>query len=155
MEYPIGEYYCKLDAKGRLLLPSSFKEQLGEAIEEGFVLRQGISVQCLELYSMADWRDIQSKLGKLNSFKRENIMLIRRFNAGARLVKIDGNGRLQLPKDLLEKSGITRDVVITALTDRMQIWDKELAEKEDGLMSDEQFAELLDAKMGDIDFNDR
>ena len=59
MEYPIGEYYCKLDAKGRLLLPSSFKEQLGEAIEEGFVLRQGISVQCLELYSMADWRDIQ------------------------------------------------------------------------------------------------
>lgn len=82
-------------------------------------------------------------------------MLIRRFNAGARLVKIDGNGRLQLPKDLLEKSGITRDVVITALTDRMQIWDKELAEKEDGLMSDEQFAELLDAKLGDIDFNDR
>ncbi len=154
MEYPIGEYYCKLDAKGRLLLPSSFKEQLGDAIEEGFVLRQGISVPCLELYSMADWRGVQDKLGKLNSFKRENIMLIRRFNAGARLVKIDCNGRLQLPKDLLDKSGITKDVVITALTDRMQIWDKDLAEKENELMSDEQFADLLDAKLGGIDFND-
>ena len=48
MNYPIGEYYCKLDSKGRLLLPSSFKEQLGEAIDEGFVLRPSLFEGCLD-----------------------------------------------------------------------------------------------------------
>lgn len=152
MDYPIGEYYCKLDSKGRLLLPSGFKEQLGEALEEGFVIRPALFDTCLELFGMCDWRATQAKLGKLNPFKPENVALVRRFNAGARLVKIDGNGRLQIPKDLMEKGGISKEVVITALTDRMQIWDKTLAAKEDDKLSDEEFANLLSEKFGETDF---
>lgn len=154
MDYPIGEYYCKLDSKGRLLLPSSFKEQLGEVINEGFVLRLGLFDRCLELFGMSDWRGMQAKLGKLNPFKSENVMLIRRFNAGARLVKVDANGRLQIPKDLIEKSGLVKEVVMTALTDRMQIWDKSLAEKENEKISEEDFVDLLTKKLGESDFID-
>lgn len=154
MNYPIGEYYCKLDSKGRLLLPSSFKEQLSEAINEGFVLRLGLFDKCLELFGMSDWRAMQAKLGRLNPFKSENIMLIRRFNAGARLVKVDANGRLQIPKDLIEKSGLVKEVVMTALTDRMQIWNKSLADEENKKVSEKDFVDFLTKKLGKIDFID-
>lgn len=153
MNYPTGEYYCKLDAKGRLLLPSGFKEQLGEEVLlEGFVLRPGLFDKCLELYGMRDWRIMQDRLAKLNPFKSENLMLIRRFNAGARMVKVDATGRLQIPKDLIERGGLVKEVVMTALTDRMQIWDKDLMAMEDAKMSDEELAAMLSEKLGNIDF---
>lgn len=152
MNYLIGEYYCKLDSKGRLLLPSNFKEQLGEAVEEGFVLRPSIFGGCLELFGMSDWRSMQEKLGKLNPFKAENMMLIRRFNAGARMVKVDANGRIQIPKDLMEKTGLVKEVVMTSLIDRMQIWDRSMMEVEDSKISEKDLAEMLAAKLGDSDF---
>ena len=152
MDYPIGEYYCKLDSKGRLLLPSSFKEQLGDALEEGFVLRPSLYDKCLELFGMSDWRAMQEKLGRLNPFKAENVMLIRRFNAGARMVKVDATGRLQIPKDLMEKTKLVKDVVMTSLIDRMQIWDRSLMEMEDAKITEKEFADMLTAKLGDYDF---
>ena len=152
MIYPIGEFYCKLDSKGRLLLPSSFKEQLGESLDEGFVLRPSLFDKCLELFAMGDWRSMQEKLSKLNPFKPENVMLIRRFNAGARMVKVDNNGRLQIPKDLMEKTNLVKEVVMTSLIDRMQIWDRSMKEIEDSKISEKEFADMLTAKLGDCDF---
>ena len=152
MNYPIGEYYCKLDSKGRLLLPSSFKEQIGDAVEEGFVLRISLYGDCLELFGMSDWRAMQEKLGKLNPFNAENMMLIRRFNAGARMVKLDSSGRLQIPKDLVEKSGLVKEVVMTSLVTKMQIWDKAKKEVEDAKIPEKVLAEMFAAKLGDCDF---
>ena len=152
MDYPIGEYYCKLDAKGRLLLPSSFKEQLGDALGVGFVLRPGLFETCLDVYGRDDWRKLQEKLSKLNPFKKENQMMMRRINAGARLVEMDGSGRLQIPKDLVEKCGLVKEVVITSLPDRMQIWGKEQMEQSNAQMTDEEFADMLEDRLGNIDF---
>ena len=152
MDYPIGEYYCKLDAKGRLLLPSSFKEQLGDALNDGFVLRPGLFERCLDVYGKDDWRKLQDKLGKLNPFKKENLMMMRRINGGARVVMMDGSGRLQIPKDLVEKCGLVKDVVITSLPDRMQIWGKEQMDKSNAEMSDEEFSQMLEDRLGNIDF---
>ena len=152
MDYPIGEYYCKLDAKGRLLLPSSFKEQLGDALGAGFVLRPGLFETCLDVYGRDDWRKLQEKLSKLNPFKKENQMMMRRINAGARLVEMDGSGRLQIPKDLVEKCGLVKEVVITSLPDRMQIWGKEQMDKSNAEMSDEEFSQMLEDRLGNIDF---
>ncbi|MCQ2306264.1 MAG: hypothetical protein MJ000_01700 [Bacteroidales bacterium] len=153
MIYPIGEYGCKLDAKGRLLLPSSFKEQLGTALDDGFVLRPGLYEPCLDMFGMDDWRKLQERLGKMNSFKKETLIIQRRINAGARLVKIDGSGRLQIPKDLLEKCGMVKDVVISSLTDRMQIWGQEQLEKSNAEVSDEDFMKMVDENLGNVDFN--
>lgn len=152
MDYPIGEYYCKLDAKGRLLLPSSFKEQLGDALNEGFVLRPGLFETCLDVYGKDDWRSLQDKLGKLNPFKKENLMMMRRINAGAKVVMMDSSGRLQIPKDLVEKCGMVKDVVITSLPDRMQIWAKEKMDESNAQMTDEEFSRLLEDRLGNIDF---
>ena len=152
MNYPIGEYYCKLDAKGRLLLPSGFKDQLGDALNDGFVLRPGLFETCLDVYGMDDWRKLQEKLAKLNPFKKENLMMTRRINAGARLVKMDGSGRLQIPKDLVDKCAMVKEVVITSLPDRMQIWAKEQMEVSNATMSDEEFSQMLEDRLGNIDF---
>ena len=152
MDYPIGEYYCKLDAKGRLLLPSGFKDQLGDALNDGFVLRPGLFETCLDVYGMDDWRKLQEKLAKLNPFKKENLMMTRRINAGARLVKMDGSGRLQIPKDLVDKCAMVKEVVITSLPDRMQIWAKEQMEASNATMSDEEFSQMLEDRLGNIDF---
>lgn len=154
MNYPIGEYACKLDAKGRLLLPSSFKEQLGSALEEGFVLRPGLYEQCLDMFGMDDWRRLQDRLGRMNSFRKETLIIQRRINAGARLVKVDGSGRLQIPKDLLGKCGMVKDVVISSLTDRMQIWGQEQLDKSNAEVSDDDFMRMLDENLGGVEFND-
>ena len=152
MNYPIGEYYCKLDAKGRLLLPSGFKEQLGDALNGGFVLRPGLFETCLDVYGMDDWRKLQEKLAKLNPFKKENLMMMRRINGGARVVMMDGSGRLQIPKDLVDKCGLVKDVVITSLPDRMQIWAKEKMDESNAQMTDAEFSQLLEDRLGNIDF---
>ena len=152
MNYPIGEYYCKLDAKGRLLLPSGFKEQLGDALNGGFVLRPGLFETCLDVYGMDDWRKLQEKLAKLNPFKKENLMMMRRINGGARVVMMDGSGRLQIPKDLVDKCEMVKEVVITSLPDRMQIWAKEKMDESNAQMTDAEFSQLLEDRLGNIDF---
>ena len=70
------------------------------------------------------------------------------------MVKVDANGRLQIPKDLMEKTKLVKDVVMTSLIDRMQIWDKSLKEIEDSKISEKEFAEILTAKLGSCDFID-
>ena len=79
-------------------------------------------------------------------------MMTRRINAGARLVKMDGSGRLQIPKDLVDKCAMVKEVVITSLPDRMQIWAKEQMEASNATMTDEEFSQMLEDRLGNIDF---
>ncbi len=142
----MGHYNCKLDAKGRVLVPSEFKEQLGDQVEEGFVLRPGLHAHCLELYTKQDWNEVQDQLrAKFSQFNKKQEAAMRRYDAGSRFVKLDASGRLLITKDLIEKASLTKDIVITSVTTKMEIWDKDLYEQsinED--LSDEEFFNLLD-----------
>ena len=112
MSYLVGHYNCKLDSKGRLLVPAEFKEQLGEQVEEGFVLRPGLHATCLELYTRKDWDEVQDQLrAAFSQFKAKQEAVLRKYNAGARFVKLDGSGRLQIPKDLIDKGALVKDLV--------------------------------------------
>ena len=146
MSYLVGHYNCKLDAKGRVLVPSEFKEQLGGQVEEGFVLRPGLHAHCLELYTKQDWNEVQDQLrAKFSQFNKKQEAAMRRYDAGSRFVKLDASGRLLITKDLIEKASLTKDIVITSVTTKMEIWDKDLYEQsinED--LSDEEFFNLLD-----------
>ena len=142
----MGHYNCKLDAKGRVLVPSEFKEQLGDQVEEGFVLRPGLHAHCLELYTKQDWNEVQDQLrAKFSQFNKKQEAAMRRYDAGSRFVKLDASGRLLITKDLIEKASLTKDIIITSVTTKMEIWDKDLYEQsinED--LSDEEFFNLLD-----------
>ena len=145
MSYLVGHYNCKLDAKGRVLVPSEFKEQLGDQVDEGFVLRPGLHAHCLELYTKQDWNEVQDQLrAKFSQFNKKQEAAMRRYDAGSRFVKLDASGRLLITKDLIEKASLVKDIVITSVTTKMEIWDKDLYEQSiNDELSDEEFFNLL------------
>ena len=145
----IGTYECKVDAKGRVLLPSSLKKQLTPSLQNGFVLKRSVFQPCLELYPMDQWNEMMAKINKLNRFVKKNNDFIRRFTAGVKVVEIDALGRLLIPKDLVVFSSILKDVVFSSAVNIVEIWDKDLYEKSiDGV--DVDFADLAQEVMGNL-----
>jgi MraZ protein len=125
----IGVYECSLDAKGRLLLPSAFKKQLQPVLDKGFVVKRSVFQKCLELYSMDEWTAMVKDVNKLNRFKKKNVDFIRMFNAGVKPVELDNTGRLLLPKDLMTFGGISKNIVMSAAVNMIEIWDKDRYEQ--------------------------
>ena len=147
MNYLIGTYECKIDVKGRLLIPSAFKKQLAPVIPKGFVLKRAVFQNCLELYPLEQWEDLIKKVNSLNRFKKKNNDFIRRFTAGVKFIELDSNGRLLIPRDLIEFSNINREVTLSTSVNIIEIWDKSSYEKaiED---SRDDFAQLAEEVMG-------
>ncbi|KUF45467.1 division/cell wall cluster transcriptional repressor MraZ [Myroides marinus] len=148
----IGTYECKIDAKGRVLVPASLKKQL-PGIADGFVLKRSVFEHCLELWPMAEWEKMMSKIGKLNPFDKKNDAFIRRFMAGVKNVDIDDAGRLLIAKDLIDFAQISKDLVFSSKVNIMEIWDKKMYEatlEED----DFDFGELAQDVMSNISFDE-
>ena len=146
----IGTYECKVDAKGRLMLPVAFKKQLASVTENGFVLKRAVFQPCLELYPMQEWESMMQNVNKLNRFKKKNNDFIRRFTAGVKSVELDVSGRLLIPKDLVSFAGISKEIVVTSAVNIIEIWDKDQYEKAiDDAAND--FADLAEDVMGQDD----
>lgn len=143
----IGTYECKIDAKGRLLLPSSLKKQLLPYIEDGFVLKRAVFQACLELYPMKEWNELMQKVNRLNRFKKKNNDFIRRFTAGVRIVEVDNSGRLLVPRDLFTFANLQKDIVLSSAINIVEIWDKDSYEKAIDQATDD-FADLAEDVMG-------
>ncbi|MFH6935681.1 division/cell wall cluster transcriptional repressor MraZ [Flavobacterium sp. FlaQc-30] len=149
----VGTYECKVDAKGRLMIPAPLKKQLASSLQDGFVLKRSVFQQCLELYPMEEWNLMMAKINKLNRFVKKNNDFIRRFTAGVKVVDIDTLGRLLVPKDLVTFSGISKDVVFSSAVNIVEIWDKDLYEKSIS-GEDMDFADLAEEVMGNINDDD-
>ena len=148
MKTLIGTYECKVDAKGRLMLPASLKKQLG-SLEEGFVLKRSVFQPCLELFPMSEWSKMMLKINKLNRFIKKNNDFIRRFTAGVKMVEIDATGRLLIPKDLVFFAQIDKDIVLNSAINIIEIWDKKQYENAIENATDD-FADLAEEVMGNI-----
>tara|TARA_R110000868_G_scaffold322933_2_gene583852 strand:- start:194 stop:670 length:477 start_codon:yes stop_codon:yes gene_type:complete len=142
----IGEFDCKLDPKGRLMLPSGLRKQLSPEANESFVVNRGFE-QCLVLYPKNDWDRISAEVNQLNQYVKKNREFIRYFYRGATELGIDGTGRILLPKRLQEYGEIEKEVVLFAYSDRIEIWNKD---KYESLLTDEpeDFANLAEEVMG-------
>ncbi|RRJ93714.1 division/cell wall cluster transcriptional repressor MraZ [Flavobacterium macacae] len=149
----IGTYECKVDAKGRVLLPAPLKKQLTDSLNDGFVLKRSVFQPCLELYPMAEWNLMMQKINKLNRFVKKNNDFIRKFTAGVKVVEIDNLGRLLIPKDLVAFGSISKDLVLSSAVNIVEIWDKDLYEK--SISGDDiDFADLAEDVMGNINDDD-
>ncbi|MBE7639708.1 MULTISPECIES: division/cell wall cluster transcriptional repressor MraZ [Salegentibacter] len=148
----IGTYECKADAKGRLMVPSALKKQLAPMLQEGFVLKRSVFQPCLELYPMQEWNVLMQKINGLNRFKKKNNDFIRRFTAGVKMVEVDTNGRLLIPKDLVGFAGISKEIVLSSAVNIVEIWDKDKYENTIDEASDD-FAELAEEVMGNDDLD--
>ena len=144
----IGSYECKVDAKGRFMMPAALKKQLTPVAQDGFVLKRSVFQPCLELYPMSEWNAMMDRMNKLNRFNKKNNDFIRRFTAGVRMIDVDANGRLLIPKDLVQTAGITKDITVSSAINIIEIWDKQKYEQAiDEAAVD--FAALAEEVMGD------
>lgn len=151
MKVLIGTYECKIDAKGRVLLPSSLKKQLSD-VQDGFVLKRSVFESCLEFWPMAKWNQMMEKLNKLNPFDKKNDQFLRRFMAGVKYIEFDEAGRFLISKDLIEFAGLSKEVVFSSKVDILEIWDKQSYER--NIMDEDfDFQELAQEVMSNISFD--
>lgn len=143
----IGDYGCRLDAKGRFILPAAFKKQMPPGSPDRFVVRRDIFEPCLVLYTIDDWNIQLEKIRrKINPYNREHNVFLRNFFKGTAELALDSSNRLLIPKRLLELAGIGRDIVLAGQDGRIEIWDAERYEKIEMLPED--FANLAEKLLG-------
>src|ERR1700761_5759898 len=97
MSYLNGEFECRLDNKGRMMIPSVLKKQLPDAESEGFVIIRGLE-KYLIIYTKKDWDKKLDELNKLNQYDTKNLSFIRHFTRGATVLMPDATGRVNLPQ---------------------------------------------------------
>lgn len=116
----MGEYSHTIDTKGRLIIPSRFREELGET----FVVTKGLD-GCLFAFSDEEWKAFEIKLKSLPLTNKNARQFARFFVAGATPCELDKQGRILLPATLREFAGLEKDVVLTGMLNRIEIWSKE------------------------------
>jgi MraZ protein len=131
------------------MFPVQFKTQMGEAVSQGFVIKRSIFKKCLEVFPTSHWQEETAQVSKLNMFKKKNAEFITKFMAGVKPLELDGTGRMLIPKDLMKYGGITKEVVLTSVVNRIEIWDKDAYEKAVDFDPDD-FADLAEEVMGEL-----
>ena len=116
----IGEFHHTIDDKGRIIIPSKFREKLGNQ----FIITRGID-NCLFVYSNDDWMKITNKLSSLPFTKRDARIFNRFFLSGATDVELDKQGRVNISSPLISYANLTKDCVIIGTGDRLEIWAEE------------------------------
>jgi MraZ protein len=120
----LGEYDVSLDSKGRFLLPAGLRKQLPEGAADRFVINRGFE-RCLTMYPMETWNVMSEKVNRLNDFNPKVREFKRLFMNGATVVELDSAGRMLLSKSLQEYAGMSKDVVICSLGNKVELWDKD------------------------------
>ncbi len=136
----IGEYNHTLDTKGRVIVPSRFREDLGEV----FVITRGLD-NCLFLYPPREWSKLENELKNLPFTRSEARAFMRMFFSGASEVEIDKQGRILIPQVLREHASLKKEVVFIGVSNRAELWSKELWEdySSKSNLSFEQIAEKI------------
>ena len=132
----MGEYNHTIDAKGRLIIPSRFRELLGEE----FVLTRGLD-GCLSIYPMDEWAAFEEKLRALPLTNKDARTFSRFFVAGATTCQLDKQGRILVPQTLRQFAGLEKDVVLTGNLNRIEVWS---SEKWAAANDDENIEEICD-----------
>ena len=129
MEHLIGTYECKVDTKGRVMMPIALKKQLSKLLNESFVLKRSVFNHCIEMYPVSEWSKLMDKLNGLNRFNKKNNDFIRRFTAGVKSVEMDNSGRFLISKDLLKYASIDKEIVLSSSVNILEIWNKSTYEE--------------------------
>lgn len=141
----MGEYRHNVDTKGRLIIPAKFRDGLGNT----FVLTRGLD-RCLFGYPMNEWRIIEEKIKALPVTKKDARAFARFFFSGATECEIDKQGRINIPRALLEYGKIEKETVIVGVSNRIEIWSETIWD-EYFAASEESFNEIAE-NLIDFDF---
>ena len=115
----MGEFHHNIDDKGRLVIPTKYRVELGES----FVITRGLE-KCLYAYSLTEWNKLVAKLNELPFNKKDARTFVRSFFSGATVCEFDKSGRINITSPLISYAGLTKNCVIIGVNDRLEIWDE-------------------------------
>ena len=120
----IGEYQHNLDAKGRIVIPGKFRDEL----HTSFILARGLD-GCLTIYSLQQWEKLFEEVNKLPTTKKAARQYIRMLTSTASECTLDNQGRIQIPSFLARPVNISKECVVIGANDHIEIWDKDAWEE--------------------------
>lgn len=142
----LGEYDCKVEPSGRMLVPMALYRQFPEAERKLLVINRGFEKH-LFIYTRREWDKIVDELSKLNQYEKKTREFIRYFTRGATELQVDNANRVIIPKTLLEYAGIDKEVVLSCQPNKIEVWSKDLYDAQ--LDNEpENFANLAEEVMG-------
>tara|TARA_B100000029_G_scaffold175488_1_gene172775 strand:+ start:705 stop:1148 length:444 start_codon:yes stop_codon:yes gene_type:complete len=121
MAFFTGEHECKLDAKGRLVLPARLKSVLPEASKKSIIIRKGFEPNLI-IYSLHEFQNIYNRISSLNEFSSEQRKLKRKLFSSISQVDLDSNGRFLLPKGMIQHCNINKDVILVGMGNVIELW---------------------------------
>ena len=128
MTFFTSEFECKLDAKGRLVLPSKLKSNLPAASIRQIVIRKGFEPNLI-IYTLNEYKKLHNKISSLNEFNSEQRKLKRNFFSSIVQVDLDNNGRFLIPKNMLTHATINRQAIICGMGNVIEIWNNKMYKK--------------------------
>lgn len=124
-----GNIDAKVDEKGRVFVPSSFRKILQREDEQGLILRRDVFQRCLVLYPQSVWdAQVDAITARTNMFDRQGRDALRRFVAGAEAISLDSGGRMLIPRRYLEEASILNEVRFIGVDNTIEIWSRQAAE---------------------------
>ena len=122
----IGDYTGKMDNKCRVVVPASFRKQMMAAGLSVFVLRRSVFEKCIDMYPIDEWERMLAGIrAKLNLFNAKHVAFMREFCRGTLEVEMDANGRILLPRRLLDEVGIDKEMVFAGQDKMIQLGEVE------------------------------
>lgn len=131
-----GRFALSLDAKGRIAIPTRFREKLNVSCAGRLVLTQHPMDKCLALYPEPRWNDIAQQVANLSDVDKAARTLKRRFLGQAVELELDGSGRILVPSELRELVGLDKKAMLVGLVSRFELWAEEKWEEEQEAMDE-------------------
>ena len=116
----MGEFHHNIDEKGRLIIPSKFRNELGNK----FIITRGIE-KCIFVYSLEEWNNMVNELKELPFTRKNARTFMRMLMSGATECEFDSNGRINIPSPLINYASINKECVVIGVGDRLEIWSNE------------------------------
>ncbi|MGM0594730.1 MAG: division/cell wall cluster transcriptional repressor MraZ [Pseudomonadota bacterium] len=120
-----GVTELNLDAKGRIAMPTRYRQRLLDRCAGHLVITIDIAEKCLAIYPLPEWEEIQQKLDALSSFNPKTAMVKRLLMGNATDVEMDGNGRILIPTKLRKHANLSKKTVMTGQGKKFELWDEE------------------------------
>ncbi len=142
----IGEYRYSIDTKGRINVPSKFRQSLSPDSDETFVITRGLD-QCIWVYPLEEWERIEDSLRGLTFLKQKERNFIRNIVRWATPTKYDKQGRIMIPGPLVDMAGLDDQVVIIGMLNKIEVWNPDVIDsRQDEFLdpTDEEFASLAE-----------
>ena len=130
-----GEYHNSLDTKNRLNIPAKFRKVLDPINDRTFVITRGFD-QCLVLYPLEDWSQVEAQLSKLSSIRGKHRSFVRSVTRYAISVQYDSQGRIQIPDTLLSYSSIKKETTVIGMIKKIELWDPSILSQQDAREDD-------------------